>query len=141
MIKYNGEELYFELDYNGKVDEWPRNNILPFLNQKKINKKNAFKLIKEFIGNENPFIVAYINQFDMIYLYKLLGLEKCNNIFNWIPVDFASILFSQEINPNVLIDWNNDFLNNLKIDFSKFRQHNALDDAKLLREVYLKLFD
>ena len=138
LVKYNGEELYLELDYNGEIDKWPRENILPSLKQEKVSKDKAIELIKDFVGTENPYVVAYINQFDMVYFYKLLGLDNFNHHFHWMPIDFASILFSFGINPDVLVDWNNNFLDKLKIDSSKFNQHNALDDARMLREVYLK---
>jgi len=138
LVKYNGEELYLELDYEGEVDKWPKENILPSLKQEKLSQDKAIELIKGFVGTENLYVVAYVNQFDMVYFYKLLGLDNFNNHFQWIPIDFASILFGFGINPDALVDWNNDFLDKLKIDSSKFRQHNALDDARMLREVYLK---
>ena len=139
LVKLNGEELYLELENGSEVDQWPRENILPTLNDKKVSKEQAIKLIEEFVGNENPYLVAYINQFDMAYFYKLIGLSRFNNKFNWVPIDFASILFSRGINPDIMSDWNQDFLGKLGIDVSKLKQHNALDDTKLLREVYLKL--
>ncbi len=138
FIKLSGEELYLELEFNGKADEWPRNNILPNLTKDKVSKEQAIKLIEQFIGNDKPYVVAYVNQFDMAYFYKLFGLDNFNNKFNWIPIDYASILFSQGINPDVLVDRKKDFFDKMKIDLSKYVQHNALDDARLLREVYLK---
>ncbi len=138
LVKYDGEELYLELEYNGVVDQWPKENILPYLTRKKVSREKAVKLIEKFIGNSTPYVVAYINQFDMVYFYKLLGLDSFNERFNWIPIDFASILFSQNINPDVLADWDKSFLDKLKIDYFRLRQHNALDDAKMLRNVYLK---
>ncbi|MDD5639184.1 MAG: 3'-5' exoribonuclease [Candidatus Pacebacteria bacterium] len=138
FIKLNGEELYLELDFDGDVDEWPKNNILPNLTQNKINKEEAIRKIINFIGNDNPYVVAYINQFDMAYFYKLFGLDNFNDKFNWIPIDFASILFSLNINPEILAERENSFFDKLGIDLSKYIQHNALEDAKLLREVYLK---
>jgi DNA polymerase III epsilon subunit-like protein len=139
LIKYSGEELYLELDYNGEVDEWPRKNILPSLKQEKVSKEKAIKLITEFIGNEKPYIMANVNQFDMIYFYKLLGLDGFNDKFNWVPIDFASILFGAGINPEALANWDQDFFDKLKVDSSTLHQHNALDDTRALREVYLKL--
>ncbi|MCK5416538.1 3'-5' exoribonuclease [Candidatus Parcubacteria bacterium] len=139
IIKYNGEKLYLEFEFNGEIDEWPRKNILPYLTEDKISKEQAKKQIEKFIGQEKLYVVAYVNQFDMIYLYKQFGLEYCNDIFNWIPIDFASILFSLNINPNSLVNREQSFFNEFDIDLSKYEQHNALDDAKLLREVYMKL--
>lgn len=96
-------------------------------------------MIGEFVGKGNPFVVAYINQFDMIYLYRLLGLERANEIFNWVPIDFASMLFGRGIDPELLVDWQKGQLARWGIDVAGFRQHNALDDARLLRATYLKI--
>lgn len=139
LIKLDGQELYLELEIEGEVDIWPKENILPNLTKEKVNKIEAIKLINQFVGETKPYVVAYVNQFDMIYFYKLFGLSNFNNKFNWIPIDFASILFRQGIDPELLSNWDQDFLKKLNIDSSKLKQHNALDDAKLLREVYLKL--
>ena len=139
LVKLDGKELYLELDFKGEADEWPKENILPFLTQEKISKEKAVILIEKFIGEEKPYVVAYINQFDMIYFYKLLGLDNFNNKFNWIPIDFASILFSLNINPDVLVNREQSFFDKFDIDISTSKQHNALDDAKLLRDFYLKL--
>lgn len=139
LVKLNGEELYLELEYEGEIDEWPLKNIVPNLKQEKISKKEAAKQIKFFIGNEKPYVVAYVNQFDMIYFYKLLDLELFNENFQWIPIDLASIFFSNNINPEVIISRDKDFFKELNIDLAKYNQHNALDDAKILRDIYLKI--
>lgn len=139
FVKLNGEELYLELEFDGEADEWPKNNILPNLTKNRVSKKQAVRLIEQFIGSGKPYVVAYVNQFDMTYFYKLFGLENFNDKFNWIPIDYAPILFSLGIDPNVLSDRKQSFFDKLQIDLSKYIQHNALDDARLLREVYLKL--
>ncbi len=60
--------------------------------------------------------------------------------FNWIPIDFASILFAMGINPESYYRGDEDnFYRELGIAHTKYREHHALDDAKLLRQVYLKL--
>ncbi len=139
FVKLSGEELYLELEFGGEVDEWPKNNILPNLTNAKMSKEQAIKLIEQFIGDDNPYVVAYINQFDMAYFYKLFGLDNFNNKFNWIPIDYASILFSLGINPDVLVDRKKSFFDKIQIDLLKYTQHNALDDARLLKEVYLRI--
>ncbi len=138
FVKLSGEELYLELEFSGEIDEWPKSNILPNLTKAKVSKEQAVKQIEQFIGNDKPYVVAYVNQFDMAYFYKLFGLDNFNDRFNWIPIDYASILFSLGINPDVLVDRKKDFFDKIQIDLLKYTQHNALDDARLLREVYLK---
>ena len=34
-----------------------------------------------------------------------------------------------------------ELFNGLGVDYSKYTEHHALDDAKLLRDIYLKLLD
>jgi len=139
MVKTGGEELYLEIETEGEADEWPRENILPGLVREKVSKARAVELIEAFIGNDKPYVVAYVNQFDMIYLYKLFGLENFNGRFNWIPIDFASILFSKGIDPEILVWRKKEFYDGLGIDVASYAQHNALDDARLLKDTYLKL--
>ncbi|PIR91137.1 hypothetical protein CO121_01055 [bacterium (Candidatus Gribaldobacteria) CG_4_9_14_3_um_filter_36_15] len=137
LVKLNEEELYIELEYDGKVDEWVKENIIPNLTEPKVSRKETVERIKEFIGDTEPYMVGYVNQFDAIYWHKLFGIE--NNPCHWIPIDFASMLFASGINPE-RYNWENEdnFYKEIGIDHNKYRKHHALDDAKLLREVYLK---
>ena len=139
MITLEGRELYLELEYNGNVDPWVRKNVLPALTGKKIEREVAIVKITDFIGNKNPYLISYVNQYDAIYIYKLFaGLKKP---FHWIPIDFASILFALDINPESYFPKDKDnFFKAIGVDTKKFNHtHNALDDARLLREVYLKM--
>ena len=140
LVKLDGEELYIELEYNGKVDEWVEKNIIPSLKGPKMNRKEAVQKVKEFIDDTEPYMVGYVNQFDAIYWYKLFGIE--NNPCHWIPIDFASILFALGINPE-RYNWEDkdNLYKEIGIDHSKYKKHHALDDAKLLREVYLKFVE
>ena len=138
MIKMNGEELYLELEYEGEVHPWVKSNILPFLTGHKVNKEEAKKQIIEFIGNEKPYLLTYVNQFDFVYLMKILDYHQ--SPFQSVPLDFASIMFAMGINPDEYKQrLNHKFIKELGIDVSKYKLHHALDDAKLLRDVYLKL--
>ncbi len=139
MVKHTGEEFYIEIEYNGEYDSWVVKNVLPFLTGEKISREVAKQKIKAFVGEEKPYCVAYVDNLDMAYWFKLFG-NSDDNPCDWISVDMASILFSWGINPrHLLIQKGNKFLDGLCIDVSKYRQHHALDDAKLLREVYMKL--
>jgi len=145
LVKTNGEELYLELEYEGEVDEWVKVNIIPTLKEQKVKRGEAIKIIKDFIGDTKPYMVGYVNHFDSIYwhkLYKSAGFK--DNPFYWIPIDFASMLFALGINPEIMSQnyYSEDKINfykKIEVDITKYKQHHALDDAKLLREVYLKL--
>jgi DNA polymerase III epsilon subunit-like protein len=137
MVKTDGEELYIELEHNGEVSEWVRDNILPTLIQTKVSRNKAKELIKEFVGEGKPYMVSYVNQFDTIYMYKLFGVG--NEPFYWLPIDFASILFAHGRDPEDLGNIEK-ICNEFGVDYNNHHQHHALDDAKLLREIYLKIF-
>lgn len=141
LVKLKGEELYLELEYDGEYDEWTKENIVPTLKGPKVSREEARQKIKSFIGNKKPFMVSYVNTYDVVYWYKLFGISKPFGIDNpcyWIPIDFASILFALGIDPNSYHEDKTGFCKKLGIDFSKYKQHHALEDARLLREVYLK---
>ena len=141
LVKLNGEELYLELEYQGEIDDWVKKNILPILKESKISRKEAVKRIKEFVGDTKPYIVGYINQDDVIYwqkLYRSVGFKR--NPFHLVAIDFASLLFMLGIDPeSYYFGDENNFFKKIGIDHTKYKKHHALDDAKLLREVYLKL--
>ena len=138
IVKMNGKSLYLELEYSGKLSPWVKRNILSDLNQKKVSRKNAIKKIKQFVGKSNPYVVGYAPQYDALYLNKLFGVNKCP--FRWLVIDFASILFSDNIDPEEFFKPKSKFLKKLGINLKDYKQHNALDDAKLLREAYIKFF-
>jgi len=143
LVKLNGEELYLELRYQGEVDDWVKKNILPTLKERKISRKEAVKRVKQFVGNKKPYIVGYINQDDVMYwqkLYRSVGVKR--NPFHLVAIDFASILFMLGIDPeSYYFGDENNFYEKIGIDHTKYKKHHALDDAKLLREVYLKFLE
>jgi len=142
LVKLNGDELYLELEYEGPTSDWVKEKILTTLNKKKISRDKAVKVIRRFVGKNRPYIVAHFSPYDFIYLNKLFGTSKPEQIpFKWVPVDFMSIFFAKGMNPETMIPKNkrNIFYKNIGIDVSKFTIHKALDDAKLLREVYIKM--
>lgn len=144
MAKMNGEELYLEIEHKGEVSPWVRENLMSFLTQPKVSRREAGIQIKKFAGSTNPYLISYVNEFDAPYLYKLLEVNDMRGNkalpFHWIILDFASILFTLGRDPSLLVDEKKDiFLKDLDIDISKYRAHHALDDAKILRDVYLKL--
>ena len=119
LIKLNGEELYLELEYDGPLSDWVKEHVVPMLAGNKVSREEARKQIKEFVGNNHPYAVSYVNQYDTIYLYKLFQGDE--HPFFWLPIDFASILFGANIDPNSSLFEDVD---------GKYREHHALDDAQ-----------
>ena len=141
MVKMSGEELYLELESTAEPDEWVKEHVIPLLRGEKISSAEAKERIKKFAGPDMPFLVSYVSGYDSVYLKNIIGQEK-NNIFNWRPIDIASMCFALGLNPGTFGDADNSGLfDELGIDWKKYREHHALDDAKLLREFYLKYFD
>ncbi len=140
IVKLSGEELYLELEYNGESSEWVAKHILPSLKEPKVSREVAEIKIREFLGDTLPFAVGFVDNYDVIYLTKILGAGKLP--FRWMTIDLASILFAIGVNPvKFQLDsaGARSFYRKLGIDMKKYRQHHALDDAKLLRDVWIKL--
>ncbi len=135
MIKLKGDELYLELEYKGAVSEFAKKNVLPNLNGNKITHDEARFEILKFVGKREPRLISYITTFDLALMRRLFSRDAWP--FYWIPVDFSSVMFGMGINPD---DFDSrEFLDSLGINLSDYRRHHAMDDAKLLRDVYLKL--
>ena len=140
IIKLSGEELYIELEYDGPVDAWVKRHILPTLTAPKVSEKEACKQIRTFLGPKMPFAIAYVDNYDSLYFVKMFGAGKLP--FKWMTIDFSSILFAHGINPLQLLATESDaktFYRSLGLDLSKYNQHYALDDARMLRDVWLKI--
>lgn len=141
MVKMNGDELYLELEHEGSVSNWVKRNIIPTLRKTKVSKLEATKQIKKFIGKDKSYLMSYVIPYDTVYIHKLFGFEKFERlkIKTW-PVDFSSILFAYGFDPDGLKGGGlEEIARLLDINITKYKLHNALDDAKLLRDVYLKI--
>lgn len=141
MVKMNGEEFYCELEFSGEYSDWVKENLLHTLTAPKIGKSEAQKLIREFVGDAKPYMMAYVNQFDAIYTHKLFD-GRDSGPFYWLPLDFASVLFGLGYDPEIFKD--DDYTKlakELGVAIEEGHTHNALDDAKFLRKIYLKLIE
>lgn len=136
LIKETGEELYLEIRYEGECSDWVVRNVLPTLTNKKVSKSKACEEIHKFVGSAEPFLISYVSNLDSVLLHKLFGgIGKWP--FFWMPIDFASVLFAEGIDPEVLKDKDKKFFEEYKI--KETYKHHALSDARLLRETYLKM--
>jgi DNA polymerase III epsilon subunit-like protein len=140
VVKLTGEEFYMEVENDSETSEWVAKNIIPSLQEKKYPRKVVAKKLQDFLGDTMPFAVGFVDNYDVIYLTKIFGAG--NLPFRWITIDFASILFAIGVNPvKFQLDSSGarSFYKKLGIDMKNYRQHHALDDARLLRDVWLKL--
>jgi len=133
MVKATGEEGYMEIAYTGEVHPWVEKHVFPYLKKEFISQEEAREKIRTFVGDGYPYMMAYVNQFDAVYLYDLFQSPKEHPFF-WIPIDFASILFARGYDPNSM--GHHAFFEKLGIDKSVYNSHHALDDARMLKDVY-----
>ncbi len=138
IVKLNGESLYLEIEYEGDVHPWVEENILPTLVEEKLSREEARYKILEFVGESKPFMLAYVPQYDMIFLTKLFGVG--NMPFHMMAIDFASMLYADGIDPERMREENRgELASELGLNPNDYRGHFALDDAKMLRDVYIKM--
>ncbi len=137
LVKDSGEELYLEFEQppHDRMDPWVIEHVLPSLSGTVVSKDEAKAQIREFVGPDRPYLMAYVNQFDSIYWYDLFSDPQKHPAF-WIPIDFASILFAHGFDPESM--GHQDFFDRIGVNRSNYntRGHNALEDAQLLKEVY-----
>lgn len=140
IIKQTGEELYLELEYTDDCSEWVKKHILPTLKAPKVSRQRAVELIQEFLGDALPYAIAFVDNYDNMYLTKLFGAG--NLPFRWMTIDFSTALFMMGINPVKFLANEKgavNFYKKLGIKIGKYKQHYALDDARLLRDVWHKM--
>lgn len=145
LVKLDGDELYLEIEHDGEMSDFVKDNVLPYLKDIKVSREEARKKIREFIGGKESYLIAYVDSYDSIYWNKLFEIrddtKDDKNPAFWMTIDFASILFGLGINPEAYnYKDKENFYKKIGIDVSRYKEHHALDDAKLLREVYLKFY-
>ena len=133
LVKEDGEELYLEIDYETEPSDWVKKYVIPHMNGKKVSKQVAKEKIKNFIGDNKPLMMAYVNMFDWMGICDLFGISVNTLPFFWKPLDFATILYMKGFDITKPIEA---MAEEAGIDTSKYNKHNALDDAKLLKEFY-----
>lgn len=140
IVKLSGEELYIEIESDAPCSEWVAKHIVPMLKAPKVSRERTRELIADFLGDSLPYAVAFVDNYDVLYLTKLFGAG--NLPFRWMTIDFATVLFMNGVNPvKFLADEKGavNFYKKLGIKIGKYKQHHALDDARLLRDVWQKM--
>lgn len=139
MVKPTGEELYLEFEHTKPVHPWVTEHVMPHLEGITFSREDAVRMIRQFVGDSEPFLVSYVNQLDAVYWYDLFGSAKDHPAF-WIPIDFASIIFGYGFAPNSM--GNHKFRKTIGVPIDPDQPtHNALDDARLLRKAYKGFFE
>lgn len=136
LVKENWDELYMEIEYKWNVVDWVKDNIVPHLKWKVITKEEAKKQILEFVWNEKPYLMSYVNQFDWMWICGLFWVWEVP--FYWVPLDFATMLFQKWIIPELTTP--EDLAKKYWITLENRKKHTALNDARLIRELYQKIF-
>ncbi len=140
MVSFDGtREMYIELEYDAHhVSEWVRAHVVPHLTGEKTSREDACEKITAFCGHTEPHLVATVNQYDMVFWHKLFAGKK--EPIHPIPIDFASMLFAVGLTPAREIGGTKEnFYAQFGIDVHQYKMHNALDDARLMRALYVTL--
>lgn len=150
-VKLNGEEFYCEVEVpaDAVMSDWVSENILTGLTAPKLTMDEARAQIAKFMCGTSdlslitkdapkPFLVTYVYKYDAYHWFKLFGFD--DKLSHKIILDFASMLFAVGINPeDHSANTRDGFLRKLGIDPDKYTVHNALDDAKILRDAYMAM--
>jgi DNA polymerase III epsilon subunit-like protein len=139
MVKYSGDELYLELQYDGETSDWVKQHVLKNLTGPKLPIDEAKQKIQAFLGDSHPFAVSFVNNFDATYFQKIFTAQT--NPFHWIFLDLGMLLFMNGVDPvsYSITKGKAAFQKALGLDVKAYRHHNALDDARLLRDTWFKL--
>ena len=147
-----GDEFYVTLnDYDkNQVSKWLKKNVLSNINSaKSISSKEAYiKLdlfLKEYANNQKLYVVSCGLLQDYILMIELFKHSNPNNhfdSFNCLPsylkhyaaIDLNTLFRVCDVNPNI------DRIKFAGLD-KEVKRHNALDDAKVVRECFLKIKD
>ena len=155
LIADNGQKLYLELNYReDDCSPWVKRNVIPFLRANKVSKFKAVEMINKFVrdnyGDEQPVLVADVNQFDWLaikYLYDTHADEipeayrgdySTDIPFFYIPLDLSTLMWTRGLD----IDCSREGLAKelgMKVDI--LHQHYALDDAEVVKFIFDKLID
>ncbi|MBN2585488.1 hypothetical protein JXA59_02465 [Patescibacteria group bacterium] len=129
LIKPTGEELYLEIEHDpNTLDDWVKENVIPKFTGPLVSRAAAWEKLNEFIGPNHPYVVSYINHFDVVFFWKTFGMPKDRPTYDyWFPLDMATLLFFSGVDPR-------GYIHQPIID-----QHNALTDTRLLKAGYEKL--
>ena len=57
LVKSSGEELYLEIKSDQEVNDWTKENVVPFLNGDPISKDEAKERIIDFVGPNKPYFL------------------------------------------------------------------------------------
>ena len=135
LIKENWDELYLEIETEWVINDFTKENVLPYLSWNKVSKIDAKEKILDFIWDSKPYFLSYVNSFDWMWICWLYWVFDVP--FFWIPLDFATMLHQKWIDPETKPE---DLAKRYNISLNGHKTHNALSDARLIRELYLKIF-
>lgn len=158
FVTENNKEFYAELtDYDRtQLEPWTNKNVLPnllydkyttFTHIEKNNvhmKGNKYKLKDELtrwfstLSKEKHIIVSDCLSYDWVLFNNIFGhaFNIPKNI-NYIPLDISTYLWAKGFNPNISREM---FISNTNFyKITTEQKHNALYDAKTIKEVFFKL--
>lgn len=153
LVPMDGPYFYAEFtDYKvQQIDDWLQQNVLANLYldsvENELVKTNEYWQIKGDTISIQKYLEAYLTLFDNIKIWAdcpaydwvlfcnlFGGALKIPNNIHYMPMDFATALYVRGYKPDEdRLKWLE------KPSRIQFKKHNALGDAMVLKECYLKL--
>ena len=125
-----GSELYLEIAIEDAGSR-RENEATPCPKGDFVSKSAAAAAIKEFMGDDKPYLVTDVTRLEWSYINNLFGLQCLP--YEHQPIEVSDILLAAGIDPR--LDRHSLALRfNISID--GFRRHHPLDDARLLSSLY-----
>ena len=140
LVKLTGEELYVEIETDAPCSSFVIEHVLPHMTGEAMSAEEAERQIRAFLGDAKPYMVGGVSHYDFVFLIEFFGVD--NMPIHWHSIDFASILFGSDIDPELYRRSNGHQLaRSLGIDPEQYQLHRAIDDARFLRDVWMKYYD
>jgi len=134
------------------IDEWLQNNVIAYLNINTIGKE-TYKfnspyfntIIKGNTAQIKEALLEWLNQFDKVQIWSdclsydwvlfnelFGGARKIPSNISYIPMDICTLFELKGINPDI---------DRKKFSGLNYVNHNALNDAKIIKRCYEKLME
>lgn len=134
LVAENGRELYLEFEFDRtKASNWVVEYVIPELTEEMVSRTEGRRLIEEWLSHfEEVEIWGDVLAYDWVLFCQLWGgVERLPSNVSHIPMDFATALQVAGLDPS---------LDRSALAKIRAVKHNALWDARVLRECYRKVF-
>lgn len=139
IVAEDGREFYAEIsDFNNRyISQWVRDNVLNHLTGKNVIKHSELKdkLVRWLEPYEEVEVWSDCLAYDWVLFCQIWGGAKhIPPKVSYIPFDICTLMLTKSVDPDVDRET---FVGAEK--YRKARKHNAMHDARVIRDCYVKL--